>query len=480
MSINQLRELPSVHNLLLDVQDLVEVEGHARVVEAVRQTLDMAREAVRSGGSVPDRQDLIQAVRRQLYVPTVTERSALINATGVIIHTNLGRAVLSRAAQQAMLAVASDYSPLEFDTDSGERGRRGREVEQLLCKVTGAESALVVNNCAAATVLMLSAVAHGKAVVISRGQLVEIGGGFRIPEILLQSGATLVEIGTTNRTRRGDYEQALQQIDNIGAILRVHSSNFRIVGFTESVQIDELVEVASRAGSERANPETEYAVPVSMSRSAGPFIRIPVLDDVGSGALLDTASFGLIHEPMPQESVRAGADIVTFSGDKLMGGPQAGLIVGRGDMVERCRRHPLARAFRADKYTLAALGATALHYLRGEAIREIPVWRMIALGQDDVRRRAQRCVERLDPWLQARSLRATIVAGESTVGGGSLPGETLPTALIALQGGQPAELAKQLRMATTPVITRIRDDQVLLDLRTVFDDDALIAAVSAC
>jgi L-seryl-tRNA(Ser) seleniumtransferase len=468
MSADQLRQLPSVNDLLLQAQDLVAVEGHQRVVDALRQSLSAARASIRAGSPPPTFTDLLAATRDSLQSSVVRRPSSVINATGVIIHTNLGRAVLSVAAQQAMLAASSGYSPLEFDLDSGERGRRGQGVEQLLCQVSGAEDALVVNNCAAATVLMLSALARGRGVVISRGQLIEIGGGFRIPEILEQSGARLVEVGTTNRTRRADYERALRDHPDVAAILRAHSSNFRIVGFTESVGIEDLVELA-----DDGRPMTEADRPSSVVRRPS----IPVLDDLGSGALLDTAAFGLSHEPMVQESVRAGAAVVAFSGDKLLGGPQAGILVGRKDAIELCRRHPLARAFRADKFTLAGLGATVLHYLRGDAAREVPVWRMVALPCEEIQQRAERCVETLAGWSAARSIRAQIVSGESTVGGGSLPGETLPTVLIALCCEQPDALARQLRLAPTPVVARIREDRVLLDLRTVLDDGALITSL---
>ena len=461
MSVEPFRQLPSVNDLLLLVPDLVTLEGHRRVVEAIRWCLDAARIRIRAGALAPSTSDLVQEIRDLLRQSLITQRAlAVINATGVIIHTNLGRAVLSQEAQQAISTVAMHYSPLEFDLQDGERGQRGREVEQLLCAVNGAEAALVVNNCAAATVLMLSTLARGKDVVISRGQLVEIGGGFRIPEILEQSGARLVEVGATNRTRRSDYEQALHHAPNVGAILHVHASNFKMVGFTQSVPIAELVDIAHTC--------------VTTQNSGQGSIAVPVLDDVGSGAILDTSQFGLSHEPMPQESVSAGAALVTFSGDKLLGGPQAGIIIGRKDLIDQCRKHPLARAFRADKFTLAALGATLVHYLRGEAVQKVPIWRMIAMSRSEVHHRAEQCVGELASWFELRTLRAAIIDGESTVGGGSLPGDTLPTSLIALRCDQPTQLLSDMRKAPTPVIARIRDDQVLLDLRTVLDDSALV------
>ena len=454
MDADLLRQLPSVSDLLQQTQDLVLTEGHQRVVDALRDALSLVRQQVRAGADVPANESIIQMARQALQQAAVTDNVSVINATGVIIHTNLGRAVLSRAAQEALATVARGYSPVEYNLVDGQRGRRGAGVEDLLCQVTGAEAALVVNNCAAATVLMLTALVHSRAVVISRGQLVEIGGGFRIPEIMSQSGAKLIEVGTTNRTRLSDYEKALQTNADVAALMRVHASNFKMLGFTTSVDIAELVELAKRSQP-----------------------PVDVLDDLGSGALLDTASYGLSHEPMPQESLRAGATVAVFSADKLLGGPQAGIMVGTREAIGRCRAHPLARALRADKYTLAALGATVPHYLRGEAEREIPIWRMIAMPKDEIRRRAECCQRALQGWADHNALRMELIDGESTIGGGSLPGEVLPTVLIALRGDSPDQLAADLRKAPVPVIARIRDDCVLLDLRTVLDDQQMIDSV---
>ena len=283
----------------------------------------------------------------------------MINATGVIIHTNLGRAPLSDATIEAMAAVGRSYSNLEFDLDSGGRGSRYDHLEQLLVRVTGAEAAMAVNNNAAALLLALSALCQGREVVISRGQLVEIGGGFRVPDVMAQSGAHLVEVGTTNRTRLADYSAAIGE--NTAALMRVHESNFRVIGFTESVSIDELAPLARERG-------------------------VLSMDDLGSGCLLDPRPYGLAAEPTPQASLRAGADLVLFSGDKLLGGPQAGIIVGRKDLIATLRRHPLARALRLDKTSIAGLNATLLHYVKGEATREVPVWRMISMPLEDIER----------------------------------------------------------------------------------------------
>ncbi len=462
MSANErLRCLPSVSELLKQAEDLIAQAGHDLVAQTLREVLAQTRADILSGAQPPTATALLEAARAQLRA-LIDYPRPLINATGVVIHTNLGRAPLSQAAQQAMQAAAAGYSALEFDLRSGQRGRRGQQAEQLLCALTGAEDALIVNNCAAATVLMLAAVAVGRGVVISRGQLVEIGGGFRIPEIMAQSGAHLIEVGTTNRTRSADYAQALrahaQRPPGVAAILRVHPSNFRVRGFTQDVEVAELVQLA------RAHAETTGQ-------------PLPVLDDIGSGALVDTSRFGLRREPMPQDSVRAGAAVVTFSGDKLLGGPQAGLLIGQKAWIARCRSHPLARAFRADKFTLAGLTATLLHYARGDAAQQVPVLRMLAATKDEISQRAQRVVDRLAPWAAARGLRLALRDGQSAVGGGTLPDEALPTTLITIASA--ARSAHQLLAAlrAQSVIARIVDDHVVLDLRTVLDDDALVRAV---
>jgi L-seryl-tRNA(Ser) seleniumtransferase len=447
---NPFRLLPSVNDLLQELSDVLPREGHVRVVAALRAELEDARAELRAGGAPPARVEL--AARARVRLASAYARG-LVNATGVVLHTNLGRAPLSAAAQQALLAAAADYTPLEFDVASGERGRRGAALEDLLCEATGAQAALVVNNCAAATVLMLAAHAAGRGVVVARGQLVEIGGGFRVPEIMRQSGARLIEVGATNRVRASDYAQAVVEHADAAALLRVHASNFKMIGFVSEVDVVGLAAVA-RAGR-----------------------AVAVLDDLGSGALIDTAQFGLAHEPMPQESLRAGADLVAFSGDKLLGGPQAGVLLGTRDAVERCRRHPLARAFRADKFTLAALYATVLHYARGEAVREVPVLRMIAASPGEIEARARAVQRALEAWAAARGVQMEIIDAQSTVGGGSLPGETLPTRALALAAAAPAALQAELR--ARGVIARVHNGRVLLDLRTVLDDDALAAAVNS-
>ena len=443
-------QLPSVDKLLAHPKavTLVAAYGHALTVDGLRAALDDARQVIRSGGDALEADALVELAGGRLHEWSTPRPHSVINATGVIIHTNLGRAPLSAKALAALNAAALSYSDLEYDLDTGERGHRMAGVEDLLCHVTGAESALVVNNNAGAVLLALTAHAAGREVVISRGQLVEIGGGFRIPEVLAQSGATLVEVGTTNRTHRRDYEAALSA--NTAAILRAHSSNFRVVGFTAEVSLAELVEVGLARG-------------------------VPVIDDLGSGALLDTSAYGLAHEPMPQESLAAGVALVCFSGDKLLGGPQAGIIIGKRQYVEPLKRHPLARALRADKLCLAALSATLTHYLKREAEQEIPVWRMISMRSDEIARRAKSWARRL----RQAGIEVLVIEGRSTVGGGSLPGETLPTWLVAIVCDSPDTLAARLRRNDPPVIARIEDGRLVLDPRTVQtgEEKALLDAV---
>jgi L-seryl-tRNA(Ser) seleniumtransferase len=365
----------------------------------------------------------------------------------------LGRAPLSEAAQHAVIAAAQGYSNLEYDLDAGRRGARDDHSRELIGQLTGAEDALVVNNNAAAVFLVLTALCQGREVVISRGQLVEIGGGFRIPDVLRQSGATLVEVGTTNRTHPRDFSAAISP--HTAAILRVHSSNFRQIGFVAEPSLEELAEIAH-----------------GTARAEGPVLLI---DDLGSGTLLDTQPYGLAAEPQVQASIAAGADVVTFSGDKLLGGPQAGIILGRAPIVEQIRRHPLARALRVDKMTLAALEATLQSYQRGAATREIPVWQMIAAPASELACRAE-------TWRAALvEFGAVVWPGESAVGGGSLPGETLPTYLLAIPAAFPDAVAAALRQRALPVICRIQQNHLLFDPRTVLPGQAadLLAALRA-
>ena len=443
-----LRDLPSVDSLLRrpEIETRLGEAGRELALLAARSVLDRVRTEIRDTHSVPPIEEIVNRILLFLEEATATSLREVINATGVILHTNLGRAPLSRAALDSMIRVGKGYCTLEYDLKEGERGGRAPQVEQLLRLLTGAEAAMVVNNNAAAVLLALAALAKGKEVLISRSQLVEIGGGFRIPDVLRQSGAKLVEVGTTNRTHRRDYEEAITQ--RTAMILRAHPSNFRIVGFTAEPGIAELAEIGTRSG-------------------------IPVADDIGSGALLDTARFGLGHEPMVQESLVAGAALVLFSGDKLLGGPQAGILAGKAELVAKARKHPLARVVRADKLCLAALEATLIHYLRGEAEREIPVWRMIAAPVEELDRRARLWAQRIG--------HGEVVDSHSTVGGGSLPEETLPTRALALPMSKPQALLTRLRAGSPPVIARVAEGRVLLDPRTVLEDEdePFIAAVIA-
>ena len=444
MNREKLRQLPSVDRLLGDeaVQNLVAAYGHRQTVNALRETLDAVRDEVRAGADVPGVAVLAArttACLRDQLAPTLRP---VINATGVIIHTNLGRAPLSAAARAAMEAVGRGYSTLEYDLLAGRRGHRTVHVERCLCQLTGTEAALVVNNNAGAVLLALTGLAQGRGVVISRGQLVEIGGGFRVPDVMAQGGARLIEVGTTNRTHRRDYTAALEVHEDVALILRAHHSNFRIVGFTAEPSLPELVALGAEHG-------------------------LPVMDDLGSGALLDTVQFGLAHEPTVQESVAAGATVVCFSGDKLLGGPQAGIIVGQAKYVQPLKTHPLARALRSDKLCLVGLQATLLHYLKDEAPEQVPVWRMIATPLGEIEHRARRWRRNL----RRSGIQAEIVDGESTVGGGSLPGETLPTKLIALNVVHPDRLAAALRAADPPVVARIEADRLVLDPRTVLVEE---------
>ncbi len=444
-----LRDLPSIDRLLQTrpAASMEQLFGRTLTTQALRATLSDARAQARDGGQVPGEDELLERSRLRLEHWLAPTLRPVINATGVIIHTNLGRAPLSKAALHAIQGAGEGYNTLEYNLDRGTRGKRDQHAEHLLTLLTGAEAAMVVNNNAAAVLLGLTALARRKQVIISRSQLIEIGGGFRIPDVMKQSGAKLVEVGTTNRTHLKDFESAIEA--RTALIMRAHHSNFKILGFTIEPSLAELVELGEKHG-------------------------IPVLDDLGSGALIDTAQYGLGHEPTVQESLQWGAPLVAFSGDKLLGGPQAGLIVGRADLIKRLKRHPLARALRPDKLCLAALAATLGHYLKGEATREIPIWQMISAADDALQQRAQ-------SWRQQIG-QGEVVQGRSTVGGGSLPEETLPSWVLTIGHDKPDRVASQLRSLDPPVITRIENDQLLFDPRTVLpgQDESLIGGLKAC
>lgn len=444
---DRLRMLPSVDRLLSQdrVQNLIKDYSHRLVVGAIRDDLELGRRCILAGQAVDVSESaVLDRIVRQLRVGVQPSLRPVINATGVVIHTNLGRAPLSAAAQAAMIAVAGRYNTLEYDLEEGERGSRLVHAATLLRSLTGAEDAIVLNNNAAALILILSAVAPEREVIISRGQLVEIGGGFRIPAIMQESGAALVEVGTTNRTRIDDYEAALSE--RTAMLLRVHASNFRQLGFVEQPSLDQLTACARQHG-------------------------ILAVDDLGSGTLIDTRAFGLAYEPTIQDSIAAGFDLVCFSGDKLLGGPQAGIVLGKAAVIARLKRHPLARAMRVDKLTYAALIATLQHYLRDEALQQVPIWRMIARPIDDIGATAERWAARVG---------GEVVDGRSTVGGGSLPGTSLPTRLLAIESPSPDRFSAGLRQADPPVIARVSKRQVLLDPRTVLPEQEtdLLQAVS--
>jgi L-seryl-tRNA(Ser) seleniumtransferase len=429
----ELRDLPSVNDLVEDAR-LAGTASRPLVVAAARSALDRAREEIRTGG---DPGDLVERVERELAAARTARLRPAINATGVVVHTNLGRAPLAASVLDHVSAVGRGYSNLEYDVRSGSRGSRQDHVAPILRRLTGAEAALVVNNNAAAVLLALAALAEGREVLVSRGELIEIGDGFRIPDVLARSGARLREVGTTNRTRASDYERAIGP--DTALLLRVHQSNFRVVGFTEQPRLEELVRVGRGHG-------------------------LPVVDDLGSGVLVE-----LQDEPSARDALEAGADLVCFSGDKLLGGPQAGIVVGRAELVERLRRHPLQRALRADKLTLAALEGTLALYLEPErAAAEIPVLRMLGEDAGRVRERAERL--------------AVATGGEveetvARVGGGALPLAELPSFACALE----EELAAPLRETDPPVVALVRDGRCLLDCRTIAEDelDAVANAIAA-
>ena len=429
-----LRDIPSVDQILKHprTEQLLGSFGHAWTVSAIRQLQDDLRQTLPNLTEMPSDEELLNALESILEYQSQPSLRTVINATGVLLHTNLGRAPLSHAALAAVASVASGYSTLEYDLAKGKRGKRDVHASDLLARLTGGESALVVNNNAAAVLLALSALTKGKKVAISRSQLVEIGGGFRIPDVMKQSGAKLLEVGTTNRTRLADFEQAIAE--GASMLLVAHQSNFKIIGFTEEPALEDLARLAHQHD-------------------------LPLMVDLGSGAFLDTTKFGLAHETTVQETLAKGADLVCFSGDKLLGGPQAGILVGQTDLLTKIRRHPLYRAIRADKLCLSALSATLLHYLKGEAEQEIPLYMMLSRSLEDLTEQVNRWIDRL----QAGSA----LEGLSTVGGGSLPAETLPTCLLALKVKSPAKFAARLRDSNPPIITTVQEDLLLLDPRTV-------------
>jgi L-seryl-tRNA(Ser) seleniumtransferase len=458
MSGELLRALPAIERLLARPAaiELAAQMGRNQVRDLLRQITEELREQIMAGTWAAESEDaprallfeIEQRLQRRAQRETKPSLRRVINATGVIIHTNLGRAPLPPAAIEALAEVASGYSNLEYDLERGERGHREVHCQKLLAELLGSEDAVLVNNNAAAVLLVLNTLAQGGEVIVSRGELIEIGGSFRIPEIMERSGARLREVGTTNRTRISDYERAINE--NTKLILRVHPSNYRIIGFTERPTARQIAELARRAG-------------------------IPSFEDLGSGCLLDLSRYGVADEPIASESLRAGISIISFSGDKLLGGPQAGLIAGQRQLLERIKKNPLMRALRVDKLTCAAMEATLRLYQRGLATSEIPVIRAITTARDQINQRALKLKEQIERATNGR-LRASIQDGYSVIGGGSAPEVKLQTVLIALRGeDMTAEsIEARLRANSTPIIARIEQDRVLIDLRTVFEEEERI------
>ena len=460
MSRNPLRNIPSVSELLESPQlrSLVDKVSHNVVVTTARNVLDEIRTEIQTAASektLPSISDLAQRIAKRVVEGEVLSLRPVINATGILLHTGLGRAPLAEEAIEELVAVARDYASVEVDLQSGERSQRKVAVENLLKELTGAEAALVVNNNAGATMLTLAAMATGREVIVSRGQLIEIGGSYRLPDVMATSGAVLREVGTTNKTRAEDYADAIT--DETAALMLVHPSNFLVVGFSATPSLGELVELGRRR-------------------------RLPVIHDIGSGAMIDFAQFGFQDEPIASQSIKAGADIVLFSGDKLLGGPQSGIILGRKTLVEQIERHPLARALRVDKLTLGALAATLRLYRDPQkAQRTIPLLQLLGTSVENLQNRAERLAPQIDA--AAAVEKAEAVAGSTYLGGGSIPTQELATWCISLKPAQGTvdRLAATLRTASTPVVGRIQQDRLLLDLRSVLprQDAQLVATIDA-
>lgn len=442
-----LRELPKVDQILLHevIIDFLQTTPRSVVVEAIRNAIALMRKAILEGQFYEAK--TVQEMVLQKTVALIKQQirpnlRRVINASGVVLHTNLGRALLSKGARDTVNAVSSSFCNLEINLESGKRGSRYEPVEELLTRLTGAEAALVVNNNAAAVLLALGTMAKGKEVIVSRGQLVEIGGSFRIPEVMEQGGATLVEVGATNKTHPRDYQNSISE--NTALLLHVHTSNYRIVGFTREITVEELVQI-------------------------GQACSIPVMSDLGSGFLVDLAKYGLPKEPSVQETVAAGADVVTFSGDKLLGGPQAGIIVGKRYWIEKMKKNPLTRAVRINKFTVAALEATLREYLDEEnVLKNIPTLRMLTEPQEKIRIRAKELAGKVSSLLKTK-VELEVIEGYSQVGGGSMPTAEMPTYLVTLlpQFMTVDELAVRLRLAEPAVVARVRDGKYQIDLRTV-------------
>lgn len=443
-----LRNLPKVDEILNreEIGSLLNENLRPIIVETIRKSIDYYRKKIVSNElSEISIEEIVQTVLKKMESKKQGNLKRVVNATGVIIHTNLGRSKLCSKALENVINVSQNYSNLEYDIDHGKRGSRYTHVEELIKKVTGAEAALVVNNNAAAVMLVLNTLCNGKEAIVSRGQLVEIGGSFRVPEVMTFSGAKLIEVGTTNRTHIYDYENNINE--NTGVILKVHTSNFKIMGFTEEVSIDDMVSLSKK-------------------------YNIPVIEDIGSGTLVDFSKYGFSHEPTVQESVNKGIDVVTFSGDKMLGGPQAGIIIGKKVYIDAMKKNQLTRALRIDKMTLAALEGTLYYYLdENEAIKKIPTLNMILCSKEEIKKKAQRLKKKLQTKSNNFSFR--LESDLSMVGGGSMPSEKIDTYAIKVKHKViPAEqLENKLRMNKIPIIVRVSNDEVIFDLRTIEDKD---------
>jgi len=460
----KLRQLPSIEKILESekLKDKIEKYSHPLVTETARETLLSIREEIKENPQDISVDQIIEKVSQKVDEKISDMIQPVINATGVILHTNLGRAPLDEETLSHIVEISKSYNNLEFDLKAGKRSHRGVFLQKLLCQLTQAESSLAVNNNAGAVLLILTALAKGKEVIVSRGELVQIGGGFRIPEILALSGAILKEVGTTNKTSLSDYENAIT--GNAAFLLKVHQSNFRMIGFVERPSVGQLVELGKKH-------------------------NLCVVEDLGSGVMLRTEDFELAHEPSVLEAISAGADLVCFSGDKLLGAPQAGIILGKKKYIDLLRKHPLHRALRLDKMFVAGLESVLLSYLKGEATKKICVWQMISTPLDVLKKRAKN----IGAQLKKSGISISITESKSTVGGGSLPGETLPTIVISVQsfGTSPQDKsapsidlsadrqAKLFREQSPPIIGRIEDEKFVLDLRTIFpdQDDLMVKAI---
>ena len=448
--MNDLKNIPSIDRILNEpaIKKLLEYYSHDSVVKLVQQNVNELRNEIKRGKKPTSMKKLIANIELSAEEKWLVQPSPVINASGVILHTNLGRSPISDESIKAIVSSAGVYTDLEYDPQSGKRSNRQKHVQDLINQVTGSDASLVVNNNAAAALLCLTALAKGKEVIVSKGESVEIGGNFRIPDLLNQSGAKLIEVGTTNRTYLSDYQESITE--NTGAILIVHTSNFRKIGFTHNPSVKKLAEL-------------------------GHHHNIPVLNDLGSGTLIDTGKFGLNSEPTVQESLGDGVDLTFFSGDKLLGGPQSGVILGSQILIDKLSKHPLARALRIDKLNLTVLHSTLLHYISNEPLKKIPIWAMISADLPEIKRRT-------NTWLKNSGVQAKVMKSKSTIGGGSLPGEVLDTYVLSISPkiASANKITASLRSYKTPIISRIEADQVILDARTVLpaQDDTVIGALT--